>query len=211
MNRGLANILFEDKKFTFSFIIVVVMFLFSQLALSRVTVIAPPIVIVKDYKPGMATVESFRGWDLTLMQWDQLKAGSHYLLGQSPSAIKPAHYRYFLRVNSLNSAIFALFLGLSSVLLPLVLLLLLIRPVWAWWISPTMFMSSLWWISDDNHEGFYVWFLSILILIILVISVLIKRQYFRSGLNAFVGVKSLPFHIPVVYLVVLIVIAATRG
>ncbi len=202
--------MFEDQKLKLSYIIIVVMFLSSPFLLSRVAVTTPPSATIKSYQPivGMAPVTRFTGWDMTLMQWAQLNAGTNYILGQSLSPVKAAHEKYFLRVNNLNSAIFALFLGFSSLLLPLVLLLVLIRPVWAWWLSPTMFLSSLWWISDDNQEGFYVWFLSILILIIVVISVLIRRGYFRTGLNAFAGMKSLPFHLPVLYLIILVVIAA---
>jgi len=51
----------------------------------------------------------------------------------------------------------------------------------------------------------------VLSLSMLVILTLIKQQYFRSALNAFAGVKSLPFHLPVVYMLALIIIAAIKA
>ena len=161
------------------------------------------------------------GWQMSHVQWTQFKSGLNYIFGikqpalvfteHNSSKLALAKQQSLMIVNSFVSATFAIFLGLSVVLPPLILMLLFWRPVIAWWLTPTMLLSSLWWLSKESQSGFYIWFLSVLSLSMLVILTLIKQQYFRSALNAFAGVKSLPFHLPVVYMLALIIIAAIKA
>lgn len=216
------QIILDDKRIPVLCLIVAMLLLGSQFMTSRIDNIYANKFTNKTAPGNSLTLRpiNLSGWQLSHIQWTQFKSGFNYIFGikqpalvftnNNSSELALAKQQSLMIVNSFVSATFAMFLGFAVVLPPLILMLLFWRPVIAWWLTPTMLLSSLWWLSKGSQSGFYFWFLSVLSLSMLVVLILIKRQYFRSALNAFAGVKSLPFHLPVLYMVSLIIIAAVK-
>lgn len=204
--------LFENRRFAILFLVSISLYLTSQFFPARqLEGDSKARTIISNVQLEKTNATLLSGWRLSQLQWTQFEIGFNYFFGINPVAITGEYQALLLRVNSIGSAVFSLFLGLSAVLLPLILLLLLWKPLWAWWCTPTMVLSSLWWLSDKSLPGFYLWISSALVASILVISVLIERRYFRYFLNAFAGPKSLPFHLPVIYIALLIVVTLLGG
>ena len=173
------------------------------------------IFMVSQFMPARTLVtqnsgSSFTGWEMTQVRINNINRGLSYIFGYTsqPSALDRA--RLNTRVTSFISALFAIFLGLCAILAPLVIVLILMRPVIAWWLTPTMLISAVWWFPQFSLPGFYLWFLSLLALSLLVINTLIISKYFRTWLNAFAGLRSIPFHIPVLYIVFMFIFAAVN-